>query len=41
MVSDILTIAFWHPQMTGLIIWGFWENRHWTPVTAKLNADLT
>jgi GH35 family endo-1,4-beta-xylanase len=27
-LRDMLTLCFSHPQMTGFVIWGFWETRH-------------
>jgi GH35 family endo-1,4-beta-xylanase len=26
---DIMTVAFSHPQVTGFLMWGFWDGRHW------------
>ncbi len=28
-VEDFMTMAFAHPKMQGIILWGFWENAHW------------
>jgi endo-1,4-beta-xylanase len=36
---DILTIAFSHPAMTGIVLWGFWEGRHWRPDAALWRKD--
>lgn len=38
-LRDMLTLAFSHPQMTGFVIWGFWEMRHWKPTAAMFRAD--
>jgi GH35 family endo-1,4-beta-xylanase len=38
-LRDMLTMAFSHPQMTGFVIWGFWENRHWKPTAAMFRKD--
>jgi endo-1,4-beta-xylanase len=40
-LRDMLTLAFSHPQMTGFVIWGFWENQHWRPTAAMYKADWT
>jgi endo-1,4-beta-xylanase len=40
-LRDMLTMAFSHPQMTGFIIWGFWESRHWKPTAAMFRKDWT
>ncbi len=40
-MRDMLTLAFSHPQMTGFVIWGFWEGRHWKPTAAMFKADWT
>jgi GH35 family endo-1,4-beta-xylanase len=38
-LRDMLTLGFSHPQMTGFVIWGFWEKRHWKPTAALFKAD--
>lgn len=38
-LRDLLTLAFSHPQMTGFVIWGFWEPKHWKPTAAMFKAD--
>jgi len=38
-MRDMLTLCFSHPKMTGFVIWGFWENRHWKPTAAMFRAD--
>jgi GH35 family endo-1,4-beta-xylanase len=40
-LRDMLTLCFSHPQMTGFVIWGFWEKRHWRPTAAMFKADWT
>jgi hypothetical protein len=40
-MRDMLTLAFSHPQMTGFVIWGSWEKRHWKPTAAMFKADWT
>jgi GH35 family endo-1,4-beta-xylanase len=40
-LRDLLTLAFSHPQMTGFVIWGFWEKRHWKPMAAMFKSDWT
>ena len=31
---DVLTLAFSHPAMDGIVQWGFWAKRHWRPESA-------
>lgn len=38
-LRDFMTIAFSHPQMTGIVMWGFWEDCHWKPETALWRKD--
>jgi endo-1,4-beta-xylanase len=40
-MRDMLTLCFSHPQMTGFVIWGFWETRHWKPTACMFKADWT
>ncbi|MCS6953656.1 MAG: endo-1,4-beta-xylanase [Bryobacteraceae bacterium] len=36
---DFLTVCFSHPAVTGFLIWGFWEGRHWRPEAAMYRRD--
>jgi GH35 family endo-1,4-beta-xylanase len=36
---DFLTAAFSHPAVDSIIMWGFWEGRHWLPDAALLTRD--
>jgi GH35 family endo-1,4-beta-xylanase len=38
-LRDMLTLSFSHPQMTGFVMWGFWEQRHWKPTAALFHSD--
>ncbi len=38
---DILTIAFSHPKVDGVVMWGFWAGKHWKPNAALINKDWT
>lgn len=38
---DFLTAIFAYPKMKGLMVWGFWENRHWRPNAAMYTSDWT
>jgi GH35 family endo-1,4-beta-xylanase len=40
-LRDMMTLCFSHPQMTGFVIWGFWERRHWKPTAAMFKNDWT
>ena len=32
---------FSHPAVTGVLMWGFWEGRHWRPRAAMVRKDWT
>jgi endo-1,4-beta-xylanase len=36
---DFLTAMFAHPGVRGVLVWGFWEKRHWIPNAAFFRAD--
>jgi GH35 family endo-1,4-beta-xylanase len=36
---DFMIAAFSHPAVTGVMMWGFWEGRHWKPRAALWNRD--
>ena len=36
---DFLTLLFSHPAVEGVLIWGFWEGRHWCPNAALFRKD--
>ena len=36
---DLLTVCFSHPAVKGLLMWGFWEGRHWKPNGAMMRPD--
>lgn len=36
---DYLTVCFSHPAMDSILIWGFWEGRHWLPAAAPYRRD--
>ena len=38
---DFLTAIFAYPKMTGFMMWGFWEGRHWRAEAAMLRRDFT
>lgn len=38
-LRDIMTIGFSHPAMEGIVMWGFWEGRHWRPPAALWRKD--
>lgn len=40
-LRDLATLTFSHPQMTGFVMWGFWEGRHWKPTAAMFRKDWT
>jgi GH35 family endo-1,4-beta-xylanase len=38
---DFLIACYSHPAVTGFIMWGFWQPRHWKPDAALYRADWT
>jgi uncharacterized protein (TIGR03437 family) len=40
-LSDLLTMAFSHPALSGVTLWGFWEGAHFRPNAALWRTDWT
>ena len=38
-MRDFMTAVFAHPSVSGFMMWGFWEGRHWKPRAAMLRKD--
>ncbi len=38
-MRDYMTVLFSHPAVNGIIMWGFWEGRHWLPDAALYRKD--
>ncbi|HAB15704.1 MAG TPA: endo-1,4-beta-xylanase [Verrucomicrobiota bacterium] len=38
-VRDFLTVCFSHPQVEGVLMWGFWEGQHWQPNAALIRRN--
>ncbi len=38
-LRDVMTIAFSHPSMCAIVMWGFWAGRHWKPEAALYRKD--
>jgi GH35 family endo-1,4-beta-xylanase len=38
-LRDFMIAAFSHPNVHGIMLWGFWEKRHWRPQGALFDAD--
>ncbi len=36
---DFLIAAYSHPAVEGIILWGFWQKRHWKPRAAMFRTD--
>jgi GH35 family endo-1,4-beta-xylanase len=36
---DFLTVCYSHPQINGILLWGFWESQHWRPDAALYRKD--
>ena len=40
-LRDFFTAAFSHPAVNSIVMWGFWEGRHWLPAAALYRRDWT
>jgi GH35 family endo-1,4-beta-xylanase len=40
-LETVYRIGFAHPSVTGILMWGFWEGRHWKPKAALWSRDWT
>jgi GH35 family endo-1,4-beta-xylanase len=38
-LSDVMTLCFSHPAVEAVVMWGFWEGRHWKPNAALWRRD--
>jgi len=38
-MRDFLTAAYSHPSVDAIIMWGFWEGKHWLPTAALYRWD--
>ncbi len=38
-LRDVITIGFSHPAFQAVVMWGFWEGRHWKPDAALYRED--
>jgi|APSaa5957512622_1039677.scaffolds.fasta_scaffold05021_2 GH35 family endo-1,4-beta-xylanase len=38
-MRDFMTVVFSHPAVTNIVMWGFWEGRHWRPNAALYRLD--
>ena len=38
-LRDFMTALFSHPAVEGIIMWGFWEGRHWKPNASLFRRD--
>jgi GH35 family endo-1,4-beta-xylanase len=38
-LRDVMTVAFSHPAMQGIVLWGFWERQHWKPRAAPIRSN--
>ncbi len=36
---DFLIASFSHPNINGIVLWGFWESQHWRPDAALFRKD--
>jgi hypothetical protein len=40
-MRDYMIAFFSHPNVNGIMLWGFWEGRHWRPQAALFARDWT
>jgi hypothetical protein len=40
-LEDFYRVAFSHPSVEGILMWGFWEDRHWRDDCYIVNSDWT
>jgi endo-1,4-beta-xylanase len=40
-LEDVYRTAFANSAVEGILMWGFWETRHWKPKAALLRADFS
>ena len=40
-LTDMLTLSFSHPALSGVTLWGFWEGRHFRPNAALWSRNWT
>ena len=40
-LENLYRVAFAHPSVAGILMWGFWEKAHWRPRAAMLRADFS
>jgi endo-1,4-beta-xylanase len=40
-LRDFMTVVFSHPAVNAVVMWGFWEGRHWLPKGALYRRDWT
>jgi hypothetical protein len=38
-MRDVMIAAFSHQACNGIVIWGFWEKKHWKPAAALYRSD--
>ena len=38
-LRDFMTASFSHPNVNGVLVWGFWEGAHWRPNAAFYRKD--
>ncbi|ESP02512.1 hypothetical protein LOTGIDRAFT_138310, partial [Lottia gigantea] len=37
--EDVMRLYFSHPAVHGIMLWGYWDGRHWNPRAAICNGD--
>ncbi len=40
LLEDFYTLCFGHPAVDGILMWGFWEGRHWCPKAALWDRNF-
>jgi hypothetical protein len=39
--TRFMRFMFSHPSIHGIVMWGFWDNKHWNPTAGIYRSDLT
>ena len=40
-MRDVMTVLFSHRAVNGIVLWGFWSERHWKPDAALFDREWT
>jgi len=40
LLNDVMRVAYGHPAVDGVLLWGFWEKAHWRPQAALYRKNF-